>query len=47
MVNVHQEFKERPELVRKMYDNVIPLLANQLSELAEDELENEDAVMDY
>lgn len=47
MVNVHQEFKERPELVRKMYDHVIPLLANQLSELAEDELEHEDAVMDY
>ena len=47
MVDVHQEFRDRPELVRKMYDAVIPLLANQLSELQEDELENEDAVMDY
>ena len=47
MTNVNAEFKERPELYKLMYDVVIPPLAANLSELTNEELENDTAVMDY
>lgn len=47
MTNVNAEFKDRPELYKLMYDVVIPPLAANLSELTNEELENDTAVMDY
>ena len=47
MVNVHDEFKARPELYKAMYDTVIPHLQERLSEVAPEELDYDENVMDY
>lgn len=47
MVDVHKEFRERPELMKIMYANVVPLLEGTLSALEPEELELEENLMDY
>ena len=39
MTNVHDDFNNRRELYKKLYDTVIPILSNRLSTLDDDEME--------
>lgn len=47
MVDVHKEFRERPELMRLMYQAVVPVLETNLSAIDPEDLEVDDSLMDY
>ena len=47
MTNVHDDFNNRRELYKKLYDTVIPILYNRLSTLDDDEMEIVDEEMMY
>lgn len=46
-MNMNADFKANPELTKKLYDRIIPILDTRLSTIRPEEMEVDDNIMDY